>query len=70
MISPATNEQTRKTNKNSQAQTTVWWLPEEKRGMGTVKSKGGQIHVDRRRFDLGWWTHSAINKPCIIELYT
>ena len=50
----ATNELTRQTNKNSQTQTTVWWLPEEKGGQGeVVKGKEGQIYDDRR-FDFRW----------------
>lgn len=39
------NEQTRQTNKNSSTQTTLWCLPEGKRGGGVTKAGAGQIMV-------------------------
>ena len=54
----AMNIQTRQTNKNSQTQTTVRWLPEGKLRGWAVKGRGVQIYGDRRP-DLGWWAHNA-----------
>ena len=39
--------------KQIKTQTTVWWSPEAKRGVGVVKGKRGQMYGERRRFDLG-----------------
>ena len=62
-----TNEKTEKqTNKNSQTQTTVWWLPEGG-AWRVVKAKGGQIHDDGRGCDCRWWAHSATHRSCVIE---
>lgn len=39
-----TSEQIRKTNQNTWSQTTVWQLPEKKKGgVRIVKGEGGQI---------------------------
>ena len=62
------NKQEKQTNKNSQTQTTVWWLPNGREGRGVVKGKGGQTHDER--FDFGWWAHYAIYRWCIIDLYS
>lgn len=48
-----TNEQTRKTNKNSQTQTTSMVVSRPK-GEGVVKGKEAQIYGDGRRRDFGW----------------
>ena len=39
------------------------------RGKG-VRGGKGEINGDRRRLDLGWWTHNTIYRWCIIKLYT
>ena len=54
-----TNEQTRKTKKHSQSQTTFWWLPEGIGHRGVVKGKGSQIYSDEI-FDFGKWAHNAM----------
>ena len=35
-----------------------------------AKGKGDQIYGDKKRFDLGWWTHNTIYRWYIRELYT
>ena len=66
------NEQTRKTNKNSYTQTIVWWLPERK-GRDLVKGKVSQIYGNGRWFDFGWWAYNAIyrnvSQKCTHETY-
>ena len=47
------NKQGKQTNKNSQTQTTAWWLPEG-RGWEVVRGKGGQTHGGGTRCDFGW----------------
>ena len=42
---------------NTQTQTTVRWLPEEK---SAGCSKGSQIYSDGISLDFGWWTQNAI----------
>ena len=36
---------------------------------GMVKSKWGQIHCDKGRFDFGWYAYTAIYKYCIRSVY-
>ena len=40
------------------------------RGWGRMKGKRGQIYVDGRRLDFGWWAHYEIWSSCNIEMYT
>lgn len=48
-----------------------WWFPEGQGREGEVeKGRGRQTCGDRRRSDLGWWTHKAMCRWHIIELYT
>ena len=39
-------------------------------GSKTVNGKGSQRYGDGRRFDFGWWVHSAIYSSYTIEIYT
>ena len=42
---------------------------QRERGWGEVEDKG-ERNGDGRRLDLGWWTHNAIYRGCMIEFYT
>ena len=54
------------TNKNKKQKLTGT----SNREKGLEGSQEGQIYGDEKRFDFGWWPHTAICTWCIIELYT
>lgn len=43
----------KQTNKNSETQSIVWWLLEERRWVEVVKGKRDQIYGDGWSFDFG-----------------
>ena len=63
----------RQINKNSQTQTTVWWLSEGMAGERALKGKWGQMQGDSRRFDFGGehviqYTGDVLQN-CMLETY-
>ena len=41
----------------------------QREGGRKVKGKGGQVHIDGRRFDLGCWVHNATYRSYTVETY-
>ena len=69
----ATNSQTRKTNKNSQTQTTEWWLPEGREAQEQERAKRVKYLLSEKDLTLGGG-HTMpyadhVRQNCTLEAY-